>query len=157
MIYPPGEKLSYLLIFDTIKNFFGVYNLEHPSQILKVTFHFDICSFVQISRKLGGFCKLQRCAIFWEISHLHLKNFRIVCIVLFSAHIKCIIYFSLSVPAVLKWTHPKNEQYRSSTLGPRHLNPMDILRNVFTSRTFSRFLLTAVWILFFNSLIYCQK
>ena len=28
--------------------------------------------------------------------------------------------------------HPKNEQNRSSTLGPRHLNPMDILRNVFT-------------------------
>ena len=27
--------------------------------------------------------------------------------------------------------HPKNEQNRSSTLGPRHLNPMDILRNVF--------------------------
>ena len=54
MIYPPGEKLSYLLIFVTIKNFFGVYNLEHPSQILKVTFHFDICRFVQISRKLGG-------------------------------------------------------------------------------------------------------
>ena len=26
--------------------------------------------------------------------------------------------------------HPKHEQNRSSTLGPRHLNPMDILRNV---------------------------
>ena len=26
--------------------------------------------------------------------------------------------------------HNKNEQYHSSTLGPRHLNPMDILRNV---------------------------
>ena len=28
-----------------------------------------------------------------------------------------------------------------STLGPRHLNPVDILRNGFTSRIFSRFLL----------------
>ena len=26
--------------------------------------------------------------------------------------------------------HPKNEQNRTSTLGPLHLNPMDILRNV---------------------------
>ena len=57
--------------------------------------------------------------------------------------------------------HPKNEQNRSSTLGPtlgpRQLNPMDILRNVFTSGIFSRFLLTAVWISFYNSLIYCQN
>ena len=30
----------------------------------------------------------------------------------------------------------------------RHLNPMDILRNVFTSRISSRFLLTVVWIYF---------
>ena len=28
--------------------------------------------------------------------------------------------------------YPKNEQNRRSTLGPRHLNPMDILRNDFT-------------------------
>ena len=40
--------------------------------------------------------------------------------------------------------HPKNEQNRSSTLGPRRLNPTEILRNVFTSRISSRFLLTAV-------------
>ena len=51
----------------------------------------------------------------------------------------------------------KNEQNLSSTLGPWHLNPMDILMNVFTSRLSSRFLLTAVWILVFNPLIYCQK
>ena len=35
---------------------------------------------------------------------------------------------------------PKNEQNSNSTLGPGQLNPMDILKNVFTSR----FLLTAV-------------
>ena len=53
--------------------------------------------------------------------------------------------------------HPKNEENCSSTLGPRHLNTMEILRNVFTSRISSRFLLTSVWILFFNPLIYCQN
>ena len=46
--------------------------------------------------------------------------------------------------------HPKNEQNRSSTLVPWHSNPMDILRNVFTSRISPKFLLTAVGILFFN-------
>ena len=74
-----------------------------------------------------------------------------------SAHIKTYIYFSLSVPVVLKRTHPQNKQNRSSTLGPLHLNPMDILRSVFTSRISSRILLTAVWILFFNPLIYRQN
>ena len=69
-----------------------------------------------------------------------------------SAHIKSCIYFSLSVPVVLKLRHPQNEQNRSSTLGPLDLNHMDILRSVFTSRISSRFLLTAVWILFFNPL-----
>ena len=48
----------------------------------------------------------------------------------------------------------KNEQNRSATLGPRNLNRLDILRDVFTSRISSGFLLTAVWILFFNLLIY---
>ena len=57
----------------------------------------------------------------WDISHLHLRNFSIVCIVLSSAHIKCFIYFSLSVR--------QNRKNRSSTLGPGHLNPVDILRN----------------------------
>ena len=42
-------------------------------------------------------------------------------------------------------------------LGLRHLNPMDILRNVFTSGISSRFLLTAVWVLFYNPLKYCQN
>ena len=41
-------------------------------------------------------------------------------------------------------------QCDSSTLGPLPLNPMDILRSVFTSRISSRFSLTAVWIIFFN-------
>ena len=50
----------------------------------------------------------------------------------------------------------KNEQNRSSSLGPRKLNHMDILMDVFTSGVFSRFLLIAVWILFFNLLIYFQ-
>ena len=50
--------------------------------------------------------------------------------------------------------HPKNEQNRGPTLGPRHLNPMDNLRNAFTTRISSRFLLTAVWIIFFNPFMY---
>ena len=50
----------------------------------------------------------------------------------------------------------KNEQSRTSTLGSRHLNPMDILKNVFTSRMSSRFLLTSVWIKFVNHLI-CRQ
>ena len=95
--------------------------------------------------------------MFWGKNHLHLRNFSIVCIILSSAHIKSFSYLSLSVPAVLKCTYPKNEQNRSSTLGPLNLSPMDILRNVFTSRISSRFLLTAVWILFFNPVIYFQN
>ena len=43
-------------------------------------------------------------------------------------------YFPLSAPGVLKRTHPKIEQIRSSTLGPLHSNPMDMLKSVFTSR-----------------------
>ena len=31
-VYPPGEKLSYLLIFARMKDLLGVYNVEHPSQ-----------------------------------------------------------------------------------------------------------------------------
>ena len=50
----------------------------------------------------------------------------------------------------------ENKQNCSSTLGPQHLDPMDILSNVFTSRTSSRFLLIAV-LIFLNFLIYCQK
>ena len=46
--------------------------------------------------------------------------------------------------------HPKNVQNRSSTLGRLHLNPMHILRNVFTSRISSRSILTAVSNLFFS-------
>ena len=69
----------------------------------------------------------------------------------------CLLACSLSVPAVLKWTHPKNEQNCSSTSEPRHLNPMDILRNVFTSRIFSRLLLTVVWVLFLIPFKYIAK
>ena len=53
--------------------------------------------------------------------------------------------------------HPKTEPNCSSALGPRHLNPMDILKHGLISRVFSRFLLTAVRILFFNGLIYCKN
>ena len=53
-----------------------------------------------------------------------------VYIILSSAQMKSFPYFSLSVPRVLKWTHPKNEQNLSSTLGHQHLNPVDILQNV---------------------------
>ena len=73
-----------------------------------------------------------------------MTKFSIARIVLSSAHIKSVIYFSLSVPVVLKKTYPKNEQNRSSTLGLSHLNSMDILRHLFTSRISSRFFLTSV-------------
>ena len=59
----------------------------------------------------------------------------------------------MSVPVVLKRTHPKNEQNHSSTLRPQHLNLVDILRNVFTSKISSRFFLAAVWIVFYNLLV----
>ena len=46
----------------------------------------------------------------------------------------------------------ENEQNRTSSLGPRKLNHMDILRDVFTSRISSSFLLIAVGTLFINHL-----
>ena len=52
---------------------------------------------------------------------------------------------------------PKNEQNRNSTLGLWHLNPIDIMRHGFTSINSSRFLVTFVWILFLNPLIYFQN
>ena len=57
----------------------------------------NIYSFVQISRNLR-FLQVEKYAIFWEISHLHLRNVSTVCIILSSAHIKSFIYFSSSVP-----------------------------------------------------------
>ena len=113
-------------------------------------------SFVPISRNLG-FLQVKKCHIFWEISHQHQRNFSIVCIMLFFAHIKSFILFFLYSFECTKRRHPQNEQNRSYTLGPLDLNPMDILRSVFTSRISSKFLLTAVWILLFNPLIYCQN
>ena len=68
---------------------------------MKVFSSFDICSFVQISRNLRV-VQVEKRAIFWKISHPHLPNFSIVCIILSSAHIHCFIYFSLSLLAVLK-------------------------------------------------------
>ena len=47
---------------------------------------------------IWGFLQVEHFAIFWKISHLYLKHFRIVCIILSSAYIKSFIYFSLSVP-----------------------------------------------------------
>ena len=46
--------------------------------------------------------QVEKCAIFREISQPHLRNFSIVCNILSSAHIKCFIYLSLFVPAVIK-------------------------------------------------------
>ena len=53
-------------------------------------------------QKFRGLLQVEKCDIFWEISHIHWGNFSIVCIILSSAHIKSFIYFSLSVPVVLK-------------------------------------------------------
>ena len=109
------------------------------------------------------FWKLKKCPIFWKISHQHQKNFSIVCIMLSSAHIKSFIYFSLSIPVVLKWTHPQNEQNRSSTLGPLHLNSMDILRSVFTRGFYLKNLFKVPrksWMDYINGLnplIYCHN
>ena len=78
-----------------------------------------------------------------------------------SAHIKGFIYFSVSIPVVLKLTHPQNEQNRSSTLGPLHLNAMDILRSVFTRgfylKNFFKVPSNSCMDLFFNPLIYCHN
>ena len=151
------KNYPYLPIFAPIKDFLDVYNVEQLTwpnveysktfEILKVYSNF--CSNFQ---KFRSFWRFKKCPIFWKISHQHQRNFSIVRIMLSSAHIKSFIYFSLSIPVVLKWRHPQNEQNRSSTLGPLHLNPMDILRSNFTrgftSRISSRFLVTAVWILF---------
>ena len=30
VVYPPGEKYRYLLIFAPIKDFLDVYNVKHP-------------------------------------------------------------------------------------------------------------------------------
>ena len=69
-------------------------NVEYlkTSEILKVSSDFDICSFVQISRN-AGLLQVEKCVIFWEISHLQLRKFSIVCIMLSSAHIKSFILF----------------------------------------------------------------
>ena len=52
---------------------------------------------------------------------------------------KSFIYFTLFVPGVLKRTHPKAELNRSSAVGPRNINPVDILKNLFISRVSSTF------------------
>ena len=62
------------------------------SEILKASSHFDICSFVHICRNLG-FLQVEKCAIFWARTHLHLRNFSIVCIILSSAHINVLFIF----------------------------------------------------------------
>ena len=120
---------------------------------LILTFAF-LFKFVEI---LGVFLQMEKCAIFWEIKHLNVILFSTECILLCSAHIKCLFYFSLFIPAALKWTDPKNEQNRSSSLGPWHLNLMDNLKNVFTSRIFSRFHVTAVRTIFLDPLISWQN
>ena len=74
----------------------------------------------------------------------------------FCSHKKFYLFFFISTGGT-KMNPSKDEQKRSSAVGPRHLNPMHILRNVFTSRITSRFLLTAVWILLLNPSIYCQN
>ena len=142
---------------STWRKVIHIYSFLLESKIFLMYIQFWHLKFCSNSRNLGFFCKFKKCVIFWEISHQHQRNFSIVCIILSSTHIKSFIYFSLSVPVVLKLMHPQNEQNRSSTSGPLHFNPMDILKNVFTSRIPSRFLLTAVWILLFNPLTYCQN
>ena len=49
-----------------------------------------------------------------------------------------------STSEVRLFPSPENEQNRSFDSGPRHLSPIDISRNVLTSRIPLRFLLTAV-------------
>ena len=51
----------------------------------------------------------------------------------------------------------ENEKNRSSTLGPLHLNPMDILRNVLPQEFKVSSNKCMDFILFFNPLIYCQN
>ena len=68
-----------------MKDFLDEYNLEHPSQmytilkfpeILTISPHFDN-TFVHISRHLRVL-QVEKCAIFWELNHLHLKAFTVI-------------------------------------------------------------------------------
>ena len=77
------------------------------SEILKVSSHFNICIFVQISRNLGFFASWKMCYILGNTPSTFETFLSIVCIILSSAHIKSFIYFSLSIPAALKWARPK--------------------------------------------------
>ena len=86
VVYPPRIKVIPIYsFFLQIKNFIDVYNLEHLrnvhyfkiSKILTIFSHFDY-TFFHISRHLRGFCKLKKCAIFWEKSHLHSRTFTII-------------------------------------------------------------------------------
>ena len=72
VVYPPEEKLSLFTQFFLQSKIFLMYtttsqpNVEYlkTSEILKVSFNFDICSFVQISSNLGIFGKLKNVQYF---------------------------------------------------------------------------------------------
>ena len=127
------------------------------SEILQVSLILTFAFLFKFLEILFFFLQMEKCAIFWEIKHLNVILFSTECILLCSAHIKCLFYFSLFIPTALKWTDPKNVQNRSSSLGPWHLNLMDNLKNVFTSRIFSRFDVTAVRTIFLDPLISWQN
>ena len=68
----------------------------------------------------------------------------------FCSHKMFYLFFFIRTSGT-KMNVSKDEQTRSSTLAP-----LDILRHVFTKKKFPRFLLTAVFILFYSYPIYCQ-
>ena len=82
------------------------------SKILTVSSNFDICSFVQISRNLGVFASCRMCYI---LGNKQFRREKFQHGMHFTIFVKRFIYFTLSVPGVLKRTHPKNEQNRSSS------------------------------------------
>ena len=72
--------------------------------------------------------------MFWERSHLQLRDISILCVILISVHRTGFIHFSLLVGTrIPKWTHLKTEENRSFTLGPRHLNPYSVYETKFST------------------------
>ena len=75
-VYRPGEKLFLFTHFCSNQSFSRCMqcrtsqpNIEYLKtfEILKVSSHFGICSFVQISRNFGFFCKLKYVLYFGTI------------------------------------------------------------------------------------------
>ena len=70
--------------------------------------------------------QVEKYAIFWERSDLHLRNFSVVCIILSSAHIKCSIHFSIAencfdIWGILKMASVKSVEPESNSFSINHI------------------------------------